>query len=107
MAGYPGRGNPIFDLSVGQGKTEPQKAKDHMPYTVLGYVNGPGGKRVNGTRQNLTGVETGHKNHQQQSAVWLGSETHAGDDVGMILKTKRRPKHKVCKGNSCLFDLPL
>lgn len=83
MAGYPQRGNPIFGLAVEQEQTEPRKAKDGKPYTVLGYANGPGGKRINGTRQNLTGVDTGNKEYLQQSAVWLSSETHGGDDVGI------------------------
>ena len=86
MAGYPVRGNPIFGLAVEQGSSEPSKAKDGMPYTVLGYGNGPGGEElyINGWRRNLTGVNTEDKDHRQQAAVWLGSETHAGDDVGMM-----------------------
>ncbi|XP_067051461.1 alkaline phosphatase-like isoform X3 [Acropora muricata] len=85
MAGYPVRGNPIFGLAVEQGGSEPSKAEDGMPYTVLGYGNGPGGEElyINGLRRNLTGVNTEDKNHRQQAAVWLGSETHAGDDVGI------------------------
>ncbi|XP_044177959.1 alkaline phosphatase-like isoform X1 [Acropora millepora] len=85
MAGYPVRGNPIFGLAVGQGSSEPSKAKDGMPYTVLGYGNGPGGEElyINGSRRNLTGVNTEDKNHRQQAAVWLDFETHAGDDVGI------------------------
>jgi len=85
MAGYPVRGNPIFGLAVGQGSSEPSKAKDGMPYTVLGYGNGPGGEElyINGSRRNLTGVNTEDKNHRQQAAVWLRSETHGGDDVGI------------------------
>ncbi|XP_068755038.1 alkaline phosphatase-like [Montipora capricornis] len=83
MAGYPGRGNPIFGVAVPPETNEPETAKDGMPYTVLGYTNGPGGKRINGTRQNLTGVDTGTKDYLQQAAVWLGSETHGGDDVGI------------------------
>ncbi|XP_078373755.1 alkaline phosphatase-like isoform X2 [Oculina patagonica] len=83
MAGYPKRGNPIFGLAVESGLTEPELAKDKMPYTVLGYANGPGGERENGTRQNLTGVDTGDREYLQQSTVWLSSETHGGDDVGI------------------------
>ena len=82
MAGYPERGNPIFDLALEYNKTEPTLAKDEMPYTALGYGNGPGGERENGSRQNLTGVDTGDKDYLQQSTVWLSSETHGGDDVG-------------------------
>ena len=84
MAGYPVRGNPIFDLALSYGSTEPRLAKDGKPYTVLGYANGPGGKWENGTRQNLTGVDTGDRSYKQQAAVWLSSETHGGDDVGML-----------------------
>ncbi|XP_020627403.1 alkaline phosphatase-like isoform X1 [Orbicella faveolata] len=83
MAGYPVRGNPIFGLALGYGYTEPRLAKDGKPYTVLGYANGPGGEWENGTRQNLTGVDTGDRGYKQQSAVWLSSETHGGDDVGV------------------------
>lgn len=93
MAGYPVRGNPIFGLAVEYGETGPELAKDKMPYTSLGYANGPGGERVNGTRQNLTGVDTGDRDYQQQSTVWLRSETHGGDDVGMFVnKIKEKTK---------------
>ena len=84
MAGYPQRGNPIFGLATERGETEPSNAKDSLPYTVLGYANGPGGKRINGTRQNLTGVDTADKDYLQQATVWRGSETHAGDNVGAL-----------------------
>jgi len=83
MAGYPVRGNPIFGLALSYGRTEPRLAKDGKPYTVLGYANGPGGERENGTRQNLTGVDTGSLNYKQQATVWLSSETHGGEDVGV------------------------
>ena len=90
MAGYPVRGNSIFGLAIEVRATEPEKAKDGMPYTVLGYANGPGGEHlyVNGKRKNLTGVDTKNKDYLQQAAVWLGSETHAGDDVGMMSNKK-------------------
>ena len=61
-------------------------AKDGLPYTTLGYQNGPGGivpnGLINGTRRNLTGVDTSDKDFKQQSAYGLSSETHGGDDVG-------------------------
>ena len=84
IAGYAKRGNPIFDLVVEVGETTPILAKDKLPYTVLGYANGPGGERINGTRQDLTKVDTGDKDFEQQATVWLDSETHGGDDVGMF-----------------------
>ncbi|XP_022781404.1 alkaline phosphatase-like isoform X2 [Stylophora pistillata] len=82
-AGYAKRGNPIFDLVVEVGETTPILAKDKLPYTVLGYANEPGGERINGTRQDLTKVDTGDKDFEQQATVWLDSETHGGDDVGI------------------------
>ena len=84
MAGYPKRGNPIFDLVVENDETT--LANDKMPFTVLGYGNGPGGERINGERQNLTGVDTGDKDYFQQATVWLSIETHGGEDVGMFKK---------------------
>ena len=42
IAGYPKRGNPIPGKLVSFGQEEPQRAADGMPYTTLGYMNGPG-----------------------------------------------------------------
>ena len=93
MGGYPKRGNPIFGLNVEDDETEPDLAKDRMPYTVLGYGNGPGGERPNGIRQNLTGVDTGDRGYYQQATVWLSSESHGGEDVGMF-ENKMKSKKK-------------
>ncbi|KAJ7363614.1 hypothetical protein OS493_009776 [Desmophyllum pertusum] len=93
MGGYPKRGNPIFGLNIEDDETEPDLAKDRMPYTVLGYGNGPGGERPNGIRQNLTGVDTGDRGYYQQATVWLSSESHGGEDVGMF-ENKMKSKKK-------------
>ena len=43
-------------------------------------ANGKGA--VRGSRQDLRGVNTTHKNYRQQAAVLLPSETHGTEDVG-------------------------
>ena len=80
MAGYPTRGNPILGLVVGNdehGHAEdtPELAKDGLPYTTLGYANGPGA--ISGAR---TMPATG-PSAMQQATVPLYSESHAGEDV--------------------------
>lgn len=80
MAGYPTRGNPILGLVVGNddhgdADDTPSLAKDGLPYTTLGYANGPGA--ISGAR---TMPETGPK-AMQQATVPLYSESHAGEDV--------------------------
>jgi alkaline phosphatase len=101
IAGYPSRGNPIL------GKTDAGLgllAKDSLglPYTTLGYLNGPGGWTGKGSRRefdpvtefvtaeipftgerpDLTNVDTTNPNYLQESAIpTLGAETHAGEDV--------------------------
>jgi alkaline phosphatase len=97
MAGYPKRGNPILGKVVNVGETEPSLAKDGMPYTTLGYTNGKGfrnlgtetnadagynGDAITG-RQDLTLVDTNSAGFHQEALVPRGSETHAGEDVGI------------------------
>ena len=86
LAGYPRRNNPIL------GKVEYEtgvvaKGGDGKPYTTLGYINGPGGC-VPGSetceRADLSEVDTTAKNFQQQAAVFMPSETHAGEDVAIF-----------------------
>lgn len=55
---------------------------DGKPYTTLGYANGPGG--INGSRENLTGVDTGDKDFLQQATVQRYKETHGLEDVGTL-----------------------
>ncbi|XP_071840262.1 alkaline phosphatase, tissue-nonspecific isozyme-like isoform X3 [Apostichopus japonicus] len=62
---------------------------DGLPYTTLGYLNGPGGNltsqsfKVNGVRPNLTGVETNSKSFVNEALVPLEYETHGGEDVAI------------------------
>ncbi len=78
VAGYPGRGNPILGIVAG-GDGEPDLAADGMPYTTLGYINGPNP----GRDEDLGQVDTTHESFRSQTLVPLGSETHGGEDVAV------------------------
>ncbi|XP_070573604.1 alkaline phosphatase, tissue-nonspecific isozyme-like [Ptychodera flava] len=80
--GNPKRGNPIL------GKTG-DIALDDLPYTTIMYTNGPSGKEVmesftnNGTRPNITDVDTEAPDYLQQALIPLQWETHGGEDVSL------------------------
>jgi len=84
IAGYPRRGNDILGLVVPpegsiENSEEPVPAADGIPYTTLGYGNGPGS--IAGLAERPmpeTGVTA-----RQQATIPLGSETHAGEDVAL------------------------
>ena len=50
------------------------------PYTTLGYADGPGG--LNGSRPDITNVNTTDKDYLQQATVLLEYESHGSEDVG-------------------------
>lgn len=84
IAGYPRRGNDILGLVVPpdgdiSNTEEPTPAKDGKPYTTLGYSNGPG-SIANMADRPIPALGIGAR---QQSAIPLGSETHAGEDVAL------------------------
>lgn len=77
ISGYPKRGNPILGLVTNPLDESPSLAEDGKPYTTLGYANGAGawtGERP----EPETGVTA-----NQQAAIPLDSETHAGEDVAL------------------------
>ncbi len=83
FAGYPARGNPIL------GKANRNNAPDMLatdanglPYTTLGYANGPGYAGAGG-RPDLTDVDTTDPDYRQEAVVPLRGESHGGDDVGV------------------------
>ena len=87
MQGYPVRGNPILGL-VRSGEiiretmsTEISVATDDegRPYTTLGYYNGPDTRAA--SEGILTDAIVSKPDFRQQTAIPLGSETHAGEDV--------------------------
>ena len=85
MQGYPTRGNPILglvrsnDMETSQPNADYSKADDEKPYTTLGYYNGPN-QRTDASDA-LTDNMVQAKDYRQQTAVPMGSETHAGEDV--------------------------
>ena len=92
IAGYPKRGNPILGLverpagledllSGADAETKTELAGDGKPYTTLGYHNGPGPLRH--THGPLTSNIVQSPDFQQEAAVPLQSETHAGEDVAI------------------------
>jgi alkaline phosphatase len=106
IAGYPTRGNDILGKVVGNDDhgrplERPNGDAQGLPYTTLGYQNGPGYAVVSPlgpgrpeprdgepaprptavTRPNLTDVDTADPSYRQEAAVPLGSETHSGEDV--------------------------
>ncbi|MEW6207561.1 MAG: alkaline phosphatase, partial [Acidobacteriota bacterium] len=109
IAGYPTRGNDILGLAVGNdGRSNPaneyQKDRLGLPYTTLGYANGPGytgasreqpegakryphaGNGYSGItrgRPDLSSTSTSNPDYLQESAVPSSSETHGGEDVAI------------------------
>lgn len=91
IAGYPHRGNPILGLTAEVPNKDgepvaPSKDSLGLPYTTLGYANGPGWRDANKIatkRPDLSGVDTAALGFLQEAAVPLGSETHAGEDVAI------------------------
>eukprot|EP00057_Strongylocentrotus_purpuratus_P020470 XP_011674944.1 PREDICTED: intestinal-type alkaline phosphatase 1-like [Strongylocentrotus purpuratus] len=104
IAGYPDRGNPVLGLSGYDGS-------DKLPYTTLGYLNGPGGDAVRDSYIN-TGMRTifndsidtvirfnyssyffsiitENRDYKQEAIVPLSSETHGGDDVAIYASGPR------------------
>lgn len=86
IAGYATRNHPILGKAVtnddhGEPESEPSLAGDDMPYTTLGYANGPGG--LDGARPDITDVDTTDVDYLQQATVPRSSETHGGEDVAV------------------------
>jgi alkaline phosphatase len=82
----------VWDLDQSNGHVSPTPDRNGVPYTVLGYQNGPGYRaaaRVDPRTDLFRGfggaVPTGpsHPAYFQEAAVPLGSETHSGEDVAI------------------------
>ncbi|MFC0677374.1 alkaline phosphatase [Lysobacter korlensis] len=121
FAGYPVRGNPILGKvrgSSGEGSDAGDYARDAtgLPYTTLGYANGPGytgasdqqpqgpkrwphqasGYQPASGRPDLAEVDTAHPDYLQESTVPTSAESHGGDDVGIWA---RGPGSAAVRGN--------
>lgn len=88
MAGYPARGNPILglvrgvDRETGGPDADYTLDEDGKPFTTLGYHNGPNVREADSDV--LTDNMVQAPDYRQQTAVRLGSETHAGEDVALF-----------------------
>ena len=88
IAGYPARGNPILGLTrsvdreTGGPAADYSLDEDGKPYTTLGYHNGPNIREIDSDA--LTDNLVQSPDYRQQTAVHLGSETHAGEDVALF-----------------------
>ena len=99
ISGYPRRGNPILGKVVSLGESAFAQDLAGLPYTTLGYQNGPGlglglGLGRGGLnpdlayqrppafgRHDLTKTDTLQSGFRQESLVPLYAETHSGEDV--------------------------
>ncbi len=99
--GYCGRGSPITGLcyeidDAGEKHLDTlNMADDGKPYTVAGFLNGPGAVLVKGEdekftapegRQTVTQEEATDPDYIQQAMIPLSSETHSGEDVAVYAK---------------------
>ncbi len=84
IAGYPKVGNPILGLVVPpQSKDgKPSLAADQLPYTTLGYHNGPNVRDDTLLTDNMVQ----DRDYRQQVAIRRASETHGGEDVALFAK---------------------
>ena len=83
IAGYPDRGNPILGLVREGGELAHDQGG--LPYTTLGYANGPG-YRNQDVRPELTDEIVADADFLQEATVPMGSETHAAEDVGIYAR---------------------
>jgi alkaline phosphatase len=110
--GYPTRGNPILGKVHGGsdfegGGNDLALDQNGLPYTTLGYANGPGyvgasDRQPEGPkkyphsygsvlpakngRPNLREVDTEAPDYMQEAAIPFKSETHGGEDVAIFAR---------------------
>ena len=91
IGGYAGREQDIAGV-VKEADVLVDLGEDGETFTVLSYGNGPGFMQFNGTgvgdftfidRDTMEEGTTAGMSYLQASAAPVGSETHAGDDVGI------------------------
>lgn len=82
----------VYDLDQSTGHVSESGDRNGVPYSVLGYHNGPGYRggprvdpRVDGFRGRGGVTPNGpwHQAYFPESAVPMGSETHSGEDVAI------------------------
>jgi len=107
FAGYPIRGNPILGLVVGNDArgeplSDPSKAGDGLPYTTLGYGNGPGALAMKEAPRSEPDTSP---RARQQAGIPMKSETHSGEDVVLFASG---PRASIVSGvieQNLIFDI--
>jgi alkaline phosphatase len=104
MAGYPKRGNPILGKVIEPGHDDFAHDLFGLPYTTLGYANGPGYTGATNLqpdgpkklehlpsqvspskgRPDLSAIDTAAADYLQEAAVPMTLETHGGEDVAIF-----------------------
>ncbi len=91
MAGYPHRGNDILGIvrdvpDVDGAPVAPSRDLLGLPFTTLGYQNGPGWRdaaKAGRARPDLSTEDTHGPDFRQEATIPLPSETHGGEDVAI------------------------
>lgn len=82
----------VYDLNQSTGHVSESTDRNNVPYTILGYHNGPGYRgtprvdpRVDAFKGfgGATPEGPSHPAYFQEAAVPMGSETHSGEDVAI------------------------
>ncbi|GAB5377837.1 MAG: hypothetical protein AcusKO_42990 [Acuticoccus sp.] len=83
---------PIDDAGI-DALDEPALGADDKPYTVAGFLNGPGSVLEeqadgdwSGDRPALTEADVTSPDYLQQAIVPRSSETHSGEDVALFAR---------------------
>lgn len=97
--GYCGRGSDILGLCMDidpagvMNTGTPLLADDGKPYSVIGFLNGPGSDMkkqddgsYSGTRPELTQEMVTDIDYLQESLIPVNSETHSGEDVPLFAR---------------------
>jgi alkaline phosphatase len=104
----------VYDLDQTTGHVSAAGDRNNVPYTVLGYLNGPGYRnagRVDPRTDTFPGrsgqVPTGpgHPAYFQESAVPIGSETHSGEDVAIYAIGAGADKVRGTVKNTFIFEV--
>lgn len=97
ISGYPKRGNPILGKVISFQSNKPTLDEQGLPFTTLGYQNGPGFHNfyeefnadyvyefpTNAGRKNLSNIDTEGRGFHQEALIPLHAETHSGEDVAL------------------------
>lgn len=104
----------VYDLDQDTGHVSAAGDRNTVPYTVLGYLNGPGyrgSSRVDPRTDTFPGrsgqVPSGpwHPAYFQESAVPIGSETHSGEDVAIYAIGPGADKVRGTVKNTFIFEV--